>query len=268
MPGTGISFLGMGLLRTGERNFRPELKGLTAAERKKLRTRWGDHADRAGGAAGAGDRGTAANPRDRLWIGRPRHDILRLVAQADPALPSTSPAGGKIVCFQLGEQIFGLPICAVKETIAPRPLTRLPLCPDFLLGLLNLRGDVVAVLDLGRLLKLGEDGAPVLAAPAEQRRIVLLRSRGRAAGHGAACGLLVDRLLAPQRMARDEVRPVPGAWADSVTACLAGVARLSDGTDGTPGERPLLLIDPARLLDTPQLRPFRRREGAAGAGAA
>src|SRR5205085_1586047 len=67
--------------------------------------------------------------------------------------PVSSPdAGERQVCFHLAGQEFGLPIDEVKETIEPRPITRIFLVPDFIAGLINLRGDVLAVLDLGRVL--------------------------------------------------------------------------------------------------------------------
>jgi chemotaxis signal transduction protein len=105
----------------------------------------------------------------------------------------------KLLCFHVAGQDFGVPIGAVKETIPERPLTRLFLVPPFVAGLINLRGEVVAVLDLSVLLDLerkAEGGRR--KAPAN---IVILRASllagGRDARHAAnrpAAGLFVDRL--------------------------------------------------------------------------
>jgi purine-binding chemotaxis protein CheW len=155
----------------------------------------------------------------------------------------------KLVCFSLGEQVYGAPIEAVKETLPRRPVTRLHLVPDFIAGLINLRGEVVAVINLERLLGLpgsasaeeGDDGA-----------IVILRAEG-ARRHGkAAAGLLVDRLLGVCDLQPEAVGPLPPTIAGEPAAYLVGVA-----TVGEP-RRPLLVLDPARVLTSERLRPYRR----------
>lgn len=152
----------------------------------------------------------------------------------------------KALCFLLHGQAMALPVSAVKETLAARPLTRVPFAPPAVAGLINLRGDVVAVLDLARILTglLGPGGD----RPA--RHIVLLRG----AGQGVRCGLLVDQLTATQRLAPDDVRQAPPTLPEAAAACLRGVARV-------PGEggRLLWLLDPERLLQAEALGPYRRR---------
>ncbi len=60
----------------------------------------------------------------------------------------------KLVCFELAGQAFGLPIRSVKETLPMRPLTRVLLVSPIVAGLMNLRGEVVAVLDLAQMIGL------------------------------------------------------------------------------------------------------------------
>jgi purine-binding chemotaxis protein CheW len=179
-------------------------------------------------------------------------------------VPTVDPAQGqdKVICFQLRGQEFALPITGVKETIAARPLTRLPHCPPCVAGLINLRGDVVAVLDLARLLDLPH--AP-LPAPPEGRRIILLRG----AGPRALCGLLCDALSAAQRLPEGAVRPLPDALPETPRAYLRGMARLEEepAPGGALGERAgrlLLLLDLDRVLAAEPLRPFRRHPEGSG----
>jgi len=156
----------------------------------------------------------------------------------------------KLVCFTLGGQQFGVPIRAVKESVPYRPITRVFLVPPFVAGLINLRGEVVAVLDLARLLGLPHEIREADAA------IVILRALetagARAQGHAAA-GLLVDRLLGVRDVPDDAVRPPPTTLEADAAAYLSGVATIDDPP------RPLLLLDPERVLTTDQLRPFQRR---------
>lgn len=166
----------------------------------------------------------------------------------------------KLLCFQVAGQDFGVPIAAVKETIAERPLTRLFLVPPFVAGLINLRGEVVAVLDLASLLAL----APAAADGGRRTaNIVILRSSylpgvrdARHAANRPAAGLLVDRLDGVRDVADAERRPPPPTLAPEPAAYLDGVAAAPTGDGGAP--RPLLLLAPERVLGSPHLAPYRR----------
>jgi purine-binding chemotaxis protein CheW len=148
----------------------------------------------------------------------------------------------KLVCFTLAGQLFGLPIRAVKETVPARPLTRVPLVPDVVAGLLNLRGDVVAVLDLLRMLKLP-------ASSDTAGHVLILRSPRSA--NRAVAALCVEELLGVREVS--DVHPPPATLAVETAQFLAGVAQ-----DGDP-PRPLLIIDPTRVLDCEPLKPHRAR---------
>ncbi len=174
---------------------------------------------------------------------------------AEEVAPSTR-ATRKLLCFAAGGQTFGLPIDAVKETIEARPLTRVFLVPAFIAGLVNLRGDVVAVIDLLALL-----GLPP-THPASARNIVILRASllgarkkggDRAADNRAGAGILVDALDGVRDIPAGEIKPVPATLAAEPASFLDGVAAIADPP------RPLLVIAPGRVLDCERLRPFRRQ---------
>src|SRR5215470_847825 len=102
-----------------------------------------------------------------------------------------------LVSFDVRGQRLGCPIAQVKETIVVRPITRVFLTPPWVAGIINLRGDIVAVLDLAVLLGLG----PTLPQP--ETRIVIVRSgaggpREASPSGGRSplivAGVLVDRL--------------------------------------------------------------------------
>ena len=61
-----------------------------------------------------------------------------------------------MLLFSVGEQVYGCDIGAVREIIPQRAATRLPGAPPFVTGLINLRGTIVTVLDLGRRLERGD----------------------------------------------------------------------------------------------------------------
>ena len=147
----------------------------------------------------------------------------------DVATASRAVGGSNLVCFELRGQRVGCPIAGVKETIVVRPITRVFLTPPWVSGIINLRGDVVAVLDLAAFLGLGR------TVPQPETRIVIVRSGSKVAG------LLVDRL-----------DPPPPTLAAELAGLLTGVATL-------PGGTPLAVLDLAKLFDSERLREFSRR---------
>jgi chemotaxis signal transduction protein len=164
----------------------------------------------------------------------------------------------KLLCFHVAGQDFGVPIGAVKETLPERPLTRLFLVPPFVAGLINLRGEVVAVLDLGRLLGLRDHGDEA-ARRRDPRNVVILRANllpgARESRHAAerpAAGLLVDRLDGVRELRAEELRPPPATLAPEPASYLDGVVAAGDPP------RPLCLLAPERILGAEPLRPFRR----------
>ena len=120
------------------------------------------------------------------------------------------------VTAMIGGQMFGLPIGRVHDVFIPERLTRVPLAPMQIAGVLNLRGRIVTAIDMRRRLALPPraKGEKCMAVGIEQR--------------GESFGLLVDAV--------GEVLKVPAASRDSnpvnLDQCLArvadGVHRLDD----------------------------------------
>jgi chemotaxis signal transduction protein len=169
------------------------------------------------------------------------------------ALPSPSAgAPDKLVCFELGGQAFGLPIRSVKETLPLRPLTRVFLVPPEVAGLMNLRGEVIAVLDLARMVGLAH-ARPRAGDP--DAAVVVLRlpeAPGRPQTR-AACGLMVDRLLGVRDVSAGSVAEPPPSVDGEAASYLRGVAAVDESTA-------LLLLDPERVLGSERLKPFRRKK--------
>jgi purine-binding chemotaxis protein CheW len=99
----------------------------------------------------------------------PTQDVL------DPALPGEA-AAQRIVLLGVGGHWLGVPIRAIREIIPPRPYTALPGSEPFVCGLINLRGRIVTVIDLGVRL-----GLPPAAASVDHS-IVILEPAGRLVG--------------------------------------------------------------------------------------
>lgn len=61
----------------------------------------------------------------------------------------------RLVSFNVGDQVFAVPIMMVQEVLRAVPVTELPGAPDFLAGVVNLRGSVTPLVDLATLLGVG-----------------------------------------------------------------------------------------------------------------
>jgi purine-binding chemotaxis protein CheW len=73
------------------------------------------------------------------------------------------------LAFMLGEENFGVDIRSVSEILLPRPVTKLPRAPEFILGIVSLRGTILPVADTAR--RLGLQGQ----TSADYSRIVVIR---------------------------------------------------------------------------------------------
>lgn len=133
-----------------------------------------------------------------------------------------------------GPQRFGLPAPACREVLKLPRIVRVPRLPAHLPGIINLRGEIVAVTDLRPLL-----GLPVVEATASFRLVVIAAGALRTA-------LLVERV--------EGMRPVAAA---AVAALAEGsahaAANLFSGKLDDDEGRFLLLLDPQRLLERQDL---------------
>ena len=129
----------------------------------------------------------------------------------------------------IDRQLFGLPIARVQDVFAPTRLTKVPLAPPEVAGVLNLRGHIVTVIDMRCRLGLPArpDDASDMAIGIEQ--------------DGEAYGLLVDSVGEVMRIS-DAIRTANPVNLDPRLAALsAGVYRLEDGL--------LIALDVDRVLE-------------------
>lgn len=139
---------------------------------------------------------------------------------------------------ELAGGLFGLDVEYVKEVIALRPITRVFHAPPVIAGVVNLRGDVLTVIDLAVLL----GGSSVTSA--SSARIVVLRDAGEPR---RLAGILVDRLGALREMPPEGLAQVPTTLSSHVARLLSGVI---------PSAPPCGVIDVSELFHTPELLAF------------
>ncbi len=166
-----------------------------------------------------------------------REDVMqRLNAGGAAAKDESAPAGARsgeerqFVVFRLGDDEFGLPIEAVNEVArVPDQITRLPKAPKFLEGVVNLRGEVLPVVDQRRRFDM-----PALEQKGARRLVVVRTERHRA-------GLIVDSVSEVLRCFAADIEPAPDLTNEAVRL-VNGVVNLEKAG------RIVLLLDPAELL--------------------
>jgi len=166
-----------------------------------------------------------------------RDDVMQKLSagerspSADPA-PEDPGAGQELtfLVFRLGGDEFGLPIDVVVEVArVPEQITRLPKTPKFLEGVVNLRGEVLPVIDQRRRFDM-----PPLETGDGRRLIVVQTERHRA-------GLIVDSVLDVLRSSASAIEPAP-ELTDETSRLVRAVVNLA------AANRMVLLLDPMELL--------------------
>lgn len=159
--------------------------------------------------------------------------ILRERAQSLARVPSAGPAAEStldLLEFRLASERYGLETRYVHEVHPLRELTPLPCTPEFVLGIVNVRGRILPVLDLKKFFQLPDQGLTDL------HRIIHLR------GNGLELGLLADVMVGVRRVPLDRLQPS--------LPTLTGIR--AEYLKGVTDER-LVVLDLDRLLSDPKI---------------
>jgi purine-binding chemotaxis protein CheW len=134
----------------------------------------------------------------------------------------------QIVGFRVGRETYGVPITAVHEIVRVAEITAVPDAPDYLEGVINLRGKIVSIVDLRK--RFGE----AAAHPSNKNRILVAEVNGK------LLGLVVDSASEVLKISRSQVETPPALVQEGRLNCVTGVGKLQ--------ERLIILVDLARLL--------------------
>jgi len=139
---------------------------------------------------------------------------------------------GKYLTFHLAEEEFGIGILKVKEIIGMMSFTPIPRTPEFVKGVINLRGKVIPVIDLR--LKFGMDSI------AYDERTCIVVAQVRAAEGATSIGIVVDSVNEVANVKAEEVEDTPSFGVSLDTAYILGMAKT--------GENVRILLDIDRVL--------------------
>jgi purine-binding chemotaxis protein CheW len=139
-----------------------------------------------------------------------------------------------IVGFRVGAETFGVPITCVHEIVRVPEITSVPDAPQFVEGIINLRGKIVSVVDLRK--RFGE----TQIQPNKKNRVIVVESEGK------LVGLIVDAASEVMKIPHAEIEAPPHVTADSDSGYVTGVGKLKD--------RLVILVDLNRVLQRGDLR--------------
>jgi len=135
----------------------------------------------------------------------------------------------QLVSFRIGAEEFGVDILNVQEINRMTEITRVPKVPDYVEGVINLRGKVIPVIDLRKRLDLDA------AEYDKSTRIVVADVQGR------TIGLIVDAVSEVLRIPGSAIEPPPELVTRIDQEYVQGVAKLED--------RLLMFLDLSKVVD-------------------
>ena len=139
----------------------------------------------------------------------------------------------EVLSFRLGKEEYAISILTVQEIRGYDAPTRLASAPDYLKGIINLRGTIVPIVDMRIKFGLGE---PTY----DDFTVVIILNIAK-----HVIGMVVDSVSDVVTLTEDQIRPAPDMGTSVETNYLRGL--------GTVGERMLILLDIDKLLQSDEL---------------
>jgi purine-binding chemotaxis protein CheW len=119
----------------------------------------------------------------------------------------------QFVGFTLGRETYGIPITLLQEIVRVPEITAVPDSPDFLEGVINLRGKIVSVVDLRK--RFGKPATPL----ARGSRVLVVAHRGRLAG------MIVDSASQVLRIPENDIESAPALMQEGGLDCVTGLGK-------------------------------------------
>jgi len=166
------------------------------------------------------------------------HDIEQKDSTAEIAVVEKNEAESQqYLTFLLGEKVYGLEIINIKEIIEYGDVTEVPMTPDFISGVINLRGTVVPVIDLSQRFS----GVPTKLA--KRTSIIILELKNE--DMKIEIGVTVDMVNEVLDIKTTDIEPAPSLGSLIQTNFIKGMAKV----EGTL----LILLDVKNVLSVDEL---------------
>lgn len=158
---------------------------------------------------------------------------LTAAVPTQATLPVANNMAGEYLTFSLGDENYALDILKVQEIRGYGMVTQVVNTPDFIKGVINLRGKIVPIIDLRIKFKLQQ-------VVYDEFTVVIILNLN---GHDA--GIVVDGVSDVMELTAEQVKPVPGLVTTIDTKHLVGLATIED--------QMIILVDIERLMDKDEM---------------
>lgn len=160
-------------------------------------------------------------------------ETLTAPKQAEAAAPPLNVNRLEVVTFTLGKEEYGIDIQRVQELRGYDAVTRIANAPDYIKGVVNLRGIIVPIIDMRIKFNLGTPSYDQFTV------VIVLNIRGR------VVGMVVDSVSDVITLSAEQIKPPPEMGAALDTDYLIGL--------GTLDERMLILVDIDKLMSSDEM---------------
>jgi purine-binding chemotaxis protein CheW len=166
-----------------------------------------------------------------------KKEMAELAETMDQAAKVMGEREGKYLTFSLAEEEYGIGILKIKEIIGMLPITSVPQTPDFVKGVINLRGKVIPVIDLRRRFSMGE------IEYTERTCIIVVEIESQAGT--VMIGIVVDSVSEVLNIRGDDIEDTPTFGTKLDTEYILGMAKLEGGVK--------ILLDIDRVLSASEV---------------
>jgi purine-binding chemotaxis protein CheW len=160
----------------------------------------------------------------------------------DQAVKTMADKEGKYLTFNMNDEEYGIGILKIKEIIGMMPITTVPQTPEFVKGVINLRGKVIPVIDLR--LRFGIDAIDYT----ERTCIIVVEIEGT--GGTIQIGIVVDSVSEVLNIKGEDVEETPTFGTKLNTDYILGMAKMEGGVK--------ILLDIDRVLSSDDLSSLRK----------
>ena len=147
----------------------------------------------------------------------------RMQVMANETLENISETGRKLAAkyltFVLGQESYGIAVLTIREIIRMTDITSVPQMPDYVKGVINLRGKVIPILDLRAKFRLAR-------VEATERTCIIVVQVGTAGGARMLMGLVVDAVEEVLNIAAGDIEKTPDFGAKVETDYILGMAKI------------------------------------------
>jgi purine-binding chemotaxis protein CheW len=146
---------------------------------------------------------------------------------------NTEASKQEFLAFTLGQEEYGIDILKVQEIRGYEPVTRIANVPEFIKGVVNLRGIIVPIVDMRIKFNLGIPSYDAMTV------VIILNIRGR------VMGMVVDTVSDVINLNPEQIKPPPDLGTSFNTDYLVGL--------GTHEQRMIILIDIEKLMSSAEM---------------